>query len=245
MTINIHPLQNIESANMKDLYAQVPFKKSILENLSFDYEKTGSGFDFAKGQEIYYWRNMLVNRMNLLMRNYAYTMFYYNQNIPDEVWHKSPGSKGQSVELFPDFKDEDYTKYFNFNYFSEYFFLQGFSIFELFGQLIVNLYDIKLKEDDISFHKAVNKLKSKNKMKFYELDKVRKSNEFKMSSRHRNDITHNQHPQFISSGITKDGSGMVAVGIGEYTPSIKVKEIMDGMLICLEKIIQILRDEKN
>ncbi|MEX6053314.1 Cthe_2314 family HEPN domain-containing protein [Mammaliicoccus sciuri] len=242
MTINYQPLQHIEAANMKDLYAQIPFNKSILENLSFDYERTGSFFDFAKDYELYYWRNMLVNRMNLLMRNYAYTMFYYNQYITDEVWHKSPGSKGQSVKLFPDFKDEDYTKYFNFNCFSEYFFLQGFSIFELFGHIIVNLYDIKLKENNISFHKAVDKLESKNKTKFKELDKVRKSSEFKMASRHRNDITHNQHPQFISSGITKDDSGMVAVGIGEYTPSQKVKEIMDGMLICLEKIIEILND---
>jgi hypothetical protein len=54
--------------------------------------------------------HVLFNRMNLLIRNYTYTMFYYNQGIPDEVWYKSPGSKGQSVELFPDFKEEDYTK---------------------------------------------------------------------------------------------------------------------------------------
>ncbi len=67
MTINYQPLQHIESANMKYLYAQIPFNKSILENLSFDYERTGSVFDFAKDYEIYYWRNMLVNRMNLLV----------------------------------------------------------------------------------------------------------------------------------------------------------------------------------
>ncbi|QRO86033.1 MULTISPECIES: hypothetical protein [Staphylococcaceae] len=48
--------------------------------------------------------------MSLLIGNYTYTGFYYNQGIPDEVWYKSLGSKGQAVERFPDFKEEDYTK---------------------------------------------------------------------------------------------------------------------------------------
>ncbi|MGO1301066.1 Cthe_2314 family HEPN domain-containing protein [Staphylococcus cohnii] len=245
MTIIIHPLQHIESANMNDLHDQIPFNYSILENLYFDLEKTDSFFDLTKSYEIDYWKNMLFNRMNLLIRNYTYTMFYYNQGIHDEVWYKSPGSKGQSVELFPDFKEEDYTKQFNFNYFSEYFFLQGFSIFELLGHIIVNIYDIQLKKNEISFHKAINKLKEKDLVKFYALDKIRNSNEFDDAAKHRHNITHNQHPQFISSGITKCENGIVTAGVGNYTTSQKVKEIMDGMLMCLEKTIEIINKNKD
>ncbi|MBW3131811.1 Cthe_2314 family HEPN domain-containing protein, partial [Staphylococcus chromogenes] len=140
MTIIIHPLQHIESANMNDLLDHLPFNYSILEDLHFAFEETDSFFDLTKSHEIRYWKNMLFNRMNLLIRNYTYTIFYYNQDIPDEVWYKRSGTKGQSVEFFPDFKEEDYTKQFNFNYFSEYFFLQGFSIFELLGHIIAVSY---------------------------------------------------------------------------------------------------------
>ncbi|RIL88488.1 hypothetical protein BUX98_10590, partial [Staphylococcus chromogenes] len=168
-----------------------------------------------------------------------------NQDIPDEVWYKRSGTKGQSVEFFPDFKEEDYTKQFNFNYFSEYFFLQGFSIFELLGHIIVNIYDIQLKMNEISFHKVINKLKEKDLVKFYALDKIRNSNEFDDASKHRNNITHKQHPQFISSGITKYENGIVTAGVGNYTTSQKVKEIMDGMLMCLEKTIEILNESKD
>ena len=240
MTNIIHPLQHIESANMNDLHDQIPFNYSILENLSFDFEKTDSFFDLTKSHEIEYWQNMLFNRMNLLIRNYTYMLFYYNQRIPDEIWYKSPGSKGQSVEFFPNFKDEDFTKQFNFNYFSEYFFFQEFSIFELLGHIIVNIYDIQLKRHEISFHKAINKLKDKDSLKFYALDKIRNSHEFENAAKHRHDITHNQHPQYISSGITNYDNGMVTAGIGDFTTSQKVKEIMDGMLKCLEQSIEIL-----
>ncbi|WP_241954815.1 Cthe_2314 family HEPN domain-containing protein, partial [Staphylococcus chromogenes] len=171
MTIIIHPLQHIESANMNDLLDHLPFNYSILEDLHFAFEETDSFFDLTKSHEIRYWKNMLFNRMNLLIRNYTYTIFYYNQDIPDEVWYKRSGTKGQSVEFFPDFKEEDYTKQFNFNYFSEYFFLQGFSIFELLGHIIVNIYDIQLKMNEISFHKVINKLKEKDLVKFYALIK--------------------------------------------------------------------------
>lgn len=82
MTIIIHPLQHIESANMNDLLDHLPFNYSILENLSFDFEKTDSFFDLTKSHEIEYWQNMLFNRMNLLIRNYTYMLFYYNQRIP-------------------------------------------------------------------------------------------------------------------------------------------------------------------
>ncbi|PTG04343.1 hypothetical protein BU656_11610, partial [Staphylococcus chromogenes] len=110
MTIIIHPLQHIESANMNDLLDHLPFNYSILEDLHFAFEETDSFFDLTKSHEIRYWKNMLFNRMNLLIRNYTYTIFYYNQDIPDEVWYKRSGTKGQSVEFFPDFKEEDYTK---------------------------------------------------------------------------------------------------------------------------------------
>ncbi|HAL10288.1 MAG TPA: hypothetical protein DCO67_10025 [Staphylococcus sp.] len=74
------------------------------------FEKTDSFLDLTKSYEINYWKSMLFNRMSLLIGNYTYTGFYYNQGIPDEVWYKSLGSKGQAVERFPDFKEEDYTK---------------------------------------------------------------------------------------------------------------------------------------
>lgn len=54
MTNIIHPLQHIDSANMNDLYDQIPFNYSILENLSFDFEKTDSFFDLTKSHEIEY-----------------------------------------------------------------------------------------------------------------------------------------------------------------------------------------------
>ena len=85
MTIIIHPLQHIEYANMNDLHDKLPFNYSVLENLSFDFDKTDSFFDLTKSHEIEYWQSMLFNRMNLLIRNYTYTMFYYNQDIVDEI----------------------------------------------------------------------------------------------------------------------------------------------------------------
>lgn len=77
-------------------------------------------------------------------------------------------------------------------------------------------------------------------MKFYELDKIRNSNEFDDAAKHRHNITHNQHPQFISSGINKCENWIVTAGVGNYTTSQKVKRIMDGMLKCLEQSIEVL-----
>lgn len=66
----IRPLQHIEFVKMNNSFDNIPFNYSILENLSFDLTKT---------HEIEHWRNILFNRMNFLIRNYIYTMFYYDQ----------------------------------------------------------------------------------------------------------------------------------------------------------------------
>ncbi|HDG3406607.1 hypothetical protein I3V64_10670 [Staphylococcus haemolyticus] len=238
MTIIIKPLEDIESINMRSLLKEAPFDLDILKKKEH-FENTSKNVEeFLNYHEISYWVQMLYNRLNHLLRNYCYSIYYYNKEIPDEQWYKSPGSNGESIEYFPYFKDSDYSNWYNFRYFSEYFFLQGFSIFELIGNLIIKKYNIKLKDKQKpSFHNAVQNLEPYKFDLYKKLKIIKDSSNFKKIADHRNNIVHNEHPQFISSGITYHANGMTSAGVGNYTPTSEVKILMDNLLKILEDII--------
>lgn len=236
--IIINPLEGIEGIDMEKLFEKAPFDFTILDKIEHNSApKNVEGF--LNQHELGYWIQMLNNRLNHLIRNYCYSLHYYNQHIPDEQWYQSPGSNGESVEYFPNFNNYDYSKWYNFRYFSEYFFLQGFSVFELIGNLIIKKYNIKLSSKQRpSFNIAVQNLEKYDIKLYNDLKIIKSSSMFKRITNYRNDIVHNEHPQFISSGITYHSNGVISAGVGNYTPTNVVKMLMDNLLSILEEIIK-------
>jgi hypothetical protein len=241
MTIYINPFEDIEEVDVENcskenplFYYKLPrgiFKKEgdIIQNLlNFDME---------------HWENLLNNRLISITNNFAYAMFYYGKGIPDKEWYMSPGLKGQSVQYFPHFKNEHYSNQFNFIYFVDTFFLKSFTVFETIGHLLFKLFNIEVNKDDwndqISFHKAVKKLKEIDLQLHKDLLKIKRSSKFTKGIKMRNDIAHNHPPYQVSSGV-KSEVNKFSFGVGEYTTSEDIKNVMIGLLSSIKETFEVL-----
>lgn len=106
---------------MRKLLKEAPFDLDILKKKEHFENTSNNVEEFLNYHEISYWFQMLYNRLNHLLCNYYYSIYYYNKEIPDEQWYKSLGSIGESIEYFPCFKDSDYSDWYNFRYFPSTF----------------------------------------------------------------------------------------------------------------------------
>jgi hypothetical protein len=244
MAIHINPFEDITKVNLGKTTRESPLKNFELPKGMFQKED-GDLFNIPDNWDTQHWERLLNNRLLSIDRNFGYAMFYYYKGIPDNEWYISPGKQGQSVQYFPHFEDKDYSNHYNFAYFVDAFFLQSFTVYETIGHLLFKLFNMNINEDDsrdqISFNNAIFKLKEINRSLYKDLNKVKYSNDFQFGLHMRNDIAHNHPPHEIDSGISKLG-GLVGFGVGKYTTSNKIKNVMIGLLRSIKAIFEVLEE---
>lgn len=245
MTIHIKPFEEIEKINIDENTKDNPLKDFKLPKGLFK-QRNDDFFKLLEDWETQHWERLLNNRLLSLNRNFGYAIYYYQKGIPDDEWFISPGKEGKSVQYFPHFKDKHYSNHFNFTYFVDVFFLQSFTLYETIGHLLFKKYGFKIAEnkpsDQVSFNNAIYKLKKINQSLYRSLNKVKYSCDYQRGVKMRNNIAHNHPPHQIDSGIS-NYKGLVAFGVGKYTTSNEIKEIMIGLLKSIRKTFEVL--EKN
>lgn len=193
--------------------------------------------------ELEHWERILRNRIISVNFDFAYSMYYFEQGIPDQEWFISPGFKGQSVQFNPHFTEEHYSNFFNFIYFVDNFFLKAFSVYETIGHLLYKQFDLPLKEDNwrdqISFNSAIYKLTKVNPQLHKDLTEIKNSSEFSRGIKMRNDIAHNHPPYERSSGVTLK-ENMASFGVGSYTPSNEIRKTMIALLVSIKQTFEVL-----
>ncbi|MED4476192.1 Cthe_2314 family HEPN domain-containing protein [Oceanobacillus caeni] len=239
MRMHLNPFEDITKVDLREITKESPLKNFELRKGLFQKEDDhllSIGFNW----EMQHWETLLENRLLSIERNFGYALFYYNKGIPDDQWYMSPGKQGQSIQYFPHFEENHYSNLYNFTYFVDVFFLQSFTVYETIGHLLFKLFDL---EDNprcqVSFNNAIYKLKKINTPLYKDLNKVKYSDDFQLGMRMRHDIAHNHPPHRIDSGISKL-KGLIAFGVGKYTTSKEIKNVMIGFLSSIKKTFEVL-----
>lgn len=239
--INIIPFEEITEVDLNEYTKESPLKDFKLSRGMF--EKEDDHLMNLDNWDTQHWETVLNNRFLSVNRNFAYAMFYYYKGIPDEEWFISPGKKGNSVDYFPHYTEQNYSNAFNFHYFVDTFFLKAFTMYETIGHLLFKLYDFPINQDDprnqVSFNSAIFNLKNVNHALYKDLNKVKYSNDFQVGVKMRNDIAHNHPPYHVDSGIRKM-DGVTTYGVGNYTTSSEIKIAMIGLLRSFKATFEVL-----
>lgn len=169
--------------------------------------------------------------------------------IPDEPSFRSPGRHEESIEYFPCFGDGDERHTFHlrkmaFGFYSDTFFYKMFSTLESVGHLLNKRFSLKLKEEEVSFHRAISRLEKEELDLINDLKVIRNGTSFKLASEYRHAITHRHPPSDFTSGIEMSENG-VSGGVGEYTDCATVLRIMDGGIETLTEVLHVLKSCDN
>lgn len=193
------------------------------------------------------------NKVGSLSVTYVLCRHYYDLGIPDEPWYISPSKDGeQSVEYLPYFTSEHYPRLFWFNHFSSSLYVEVFSIWDSFIEIVNIFYDINSRAD-LRQRKAIIEWLKANKEDVYKIFSELKNNPiYKKANDYRTKFVHGIGPSDISDRYsykkdieTKmldiDGTlserkavykkvshaNVMPVGIGKYVPVREVLEAFD------------------
>jgi hypothetical protein len=189
------------------------------------------------------WILHLSNRMIDARLAFHLMYYYFDLGIPDERPFASPGKRGESVEYFPDFGNDDHTKKAWFDFFADCFAYKLFSAWDSVGQFLVSAYDLAL--DRPSFYGAAKTLKKQGVPLGRELLELWEREAFRQFRELRHDSTHNFLPGHFGGTVTAsskpekivlhDGrhlmsKGSISIGVGKYVKSQRIVEINRGAL---------------
>lgn len=239
----IIPFEDISNFNLLICSDENPLKDFKIPQGLFG--KEFSIFDDLESMEIEHWENLLRNKVFSVNRAYGHSMFYFNKGIPDDQWFSiaTTSNFGQTIEYFPNFKEQHFSNHFNFTYFVEIFFYSVAALYETIGHLIFKNFDFIVNENkrsnQISFKNAICKLKNNHTQLHLDLQKITKSEDFILGNKMRNDIAHNHPPYQISSGVSNDDY-LLSLGVGKYTSSNEIKRTMIGYLKSVKKTFEVL-----
>ena len=99
------------------------------------------------------------NKVGSVAITYTLCRHYFDKGIPDEPWYMSPGREGQSIQYFPDFKEEHRMRPYWFNYFSDTFYLKISSVWDSTLEILNHYYlldfpnDLRLRDNVIKWVK--------------------------------------------------------------------------------------------
>ena len=192
--------------------------------------------------ELEHWEDLLRTRVASLKFEFGYAMYYFKRGIPDEEWFIPPVIEGEYVRMFPHFKDEHFTNWYNFCYFVDNFFLKAFTVYETIGHLLYKQFDLPLNEDDwrdqISINSAIFKLKRINPQLHIDLKEVKNSPEFSRGIKMRNDIAHNHPPHQIATRFRGDTNSFSP---GSYTPSNEIRKTIIDLSASIKQTFDVLK----
>jgi hypothetical protein len=90
--------------------------------------------------EIDTWITHFLCRAGDLKITYWIMEYYFQKGIPDKTWFISPGRDGSSIEYFPYFKAIDFSTKLHFDYFSNIFYVNLFSAWDIIGHILNEFY---------------------------------------------------------------------------------------------------------
>ena len=99
------------------------------------------------------------NKVGSLAITYALTRHYFDKGIPDDPWYISPGKEGQSIQYFPEFKEEHWMRRYWFNYFSDTFYLKISSVWDSMIEILNHFYGLGHPNDLRLRNKVIDWLK--------------------------------------------------------------------------------------
>lgn len=190
------------------------------------------------------WLRQFNNRIGEVKLSYLMSMYYYNMGIPDGEWHISPGKNGESIQYFPNFKEESFCIKYYFDYHSDVFYYKIFGVWDSIIHLINIYYRINIFKFDSYFKQTIIKaLKTKNPSLHSYLSNLSKNKIYRKANTLRNNLTHNFPSNDIDPGVERIGNGITIHKVGNYVTSKEFKENMDGILELLWKTLKKLQME--
>ena len=167
--------------------------------------------------------------------------YYFNKRIPDDEWRRSPGENGESIQFFPNFKEEHFYWKDQFDYYSDIFYYKLFSVWDTIGHMLNVIFEINVSLNNVHFKTVLKKLEFYNKILYEKLEKIKTDPVFEKASEIRNDITHNYLPNSVGL-IVKKTKKNITVGVKNYFTTKEIKENIESVIILLKKTIEYIKD---
>lgn len=223
----------------KRIYEASPFEAIFSRMDVFQAKKhMGDGLEGAlKAIEVDSLIYETQQRLGDVGRSFILMMFYYEKGIPDKRWYVSPGSRGGSIEYFPDFEKQHFAIKGWFDFYSDTLYYKLFSSWDLIGHILNIKYDLEI--DRIYFRTTVKALEGKEPTMYAKLTSILNSPVYQSASRIRNDITHNYLPNTTGMAISRDGRA-ISIGLKKYVPSDEIvnniQQTLDLFALTLQHI---------
>jgi hypothetical protein len=244
MNISIELFDFPTKEDMIPLLNESPLSSYLVEQQSF-FRKDLSPIEQLDYQmQLNEMVSYLNNRIFQVNLSYAYILYYFNRGIPDEEW-KVLNEEGK-MQYFPHLKDEHWTNKIHFEHHIDSLFQRAFTTLDLFAHILYQRFGIVRevrngRQEDISFNRAVWKLKNQKQEVelFNKLLLFKNSEQFKVASKIRNDITHNQPPYKLHTHY-ESRYGVTSMQT-YYMTSKRLKENMQGLLENMKNIFETVR----
>ncbi len=164
-------------------------------------------------------------------------MFYYEKGIPDKRWYSSPGMNGASVQYYPDFEEVHFHIKMWFDFFSDTLYYKLFSAWDLIGRVLNVKYGLDIKEKNVYFSTAFEKLGDKDNNLCCCLKRVKDSLVYKRAHDIRSDITHNYLPN-TAHMVVRRCSQSITIDLKEYISSEEIVTNVQGALELFAETLQ-------
>lgn len=200
------------------------------------------------------WWIHLSNRMIHARQAYHLMLYFFELGIPDDRPFISPGRDGASVEYFPDFADDDYSKKAWFDFYGDVFGYKLFSAWDSIGQLLAEVHGLKLKRP--SFHGVGLGLQKQAVPLGDDLLTLWHRTDFERFRVLRHEATHGFLPGTFGGSIARDTEpqeiqlmdgrrvtslGSFSMGVGKYVRSRERVAISKGGLAAFDDTLKACR----
>lgn len=186
------------------------------------------------------WEMHLVNKLSDTRHSYGMARFYFELGIPDEEWMISPGKSGASIEYFPHFEKRHHLIKHQFDYYSDVFYYKAFSVWDTIGQLLNEMYQLRMTIDKVDFNKCIQKLKTVDKRLYDDLQEIWNAPNFEQAREIRNSIVHRHPANRQGPSFGRPSENGITFGGCSYTPSQtildNIKQVLELLALTLEKV---------
>ena len=237
MSINIFDFGGFPTKEEREVIEKgMPHLDQIILNINPNQYSTARKVEFFYSlKEFKSWLRHFNNKIVGITHSYIMVIYYYNMGIPDEEWNQLPEKTGESIQYFPNFKDEHYCIKYFFNYYLDVFYHKLFGAWDSMCHLINIFYGMNIKTGSGFNGKVMEELKNHDLDLYNYLQGVINNEIYKKANQIRNNLTHNYPPNDIDSGIERLDSGITIYTVGNYTTSKNLKENMNNIIKLLNK----------
>lgn len=149
----------------------------------------------------------LNNKVGSIKVSYALCRHYYDKGIPDKPYYISPGKDGQSVQYFPNFKNEHWMRLYWFNHFADAAYMKLFSVWDSVTEILDTFYGMNIDKNMRFKFRVMDELKQKdNTIWSFLKNDVLNSALYQEAEKYRNSFAHYTGPSTVSNNyiIQKD-----------------------------------------